>query len=93
MVGGVLFEGCGGVTVSVDGSVGAGGVIGASSAGSANGPIGSPNSPVSSSGTVDGAATGSEKTGSMFVLLVISSIAFCKSLSTVWFWSIFAHLY
>ncbi len=41
----------------------------------------------------DGVATGSEKTGSVFVVLVISSIAFCKSLSIVWFWSIFAHLY
>ena len=87
--GGVLFAGCGGVMVPEDGVTGAGGVgdsgglTGVSSAGSANGPIGSPSSPVSSSGTVEGAAMGSEKTGSIFVLLVISSIAFCKSLSTV----------
>ena len=53
-----------------------------SSWGSGNGPTGSPNSPVSPSGTEDGAATGSEKTGSMLVVLVISSIAFCRSLST-----------
>lgn len=32
-----------------------------------------------------GAATGSAKTGSEFVLFVMSSIAFCKSLSTVGF--------
>ena len=44
-----------------------------------NGPIGSPSSPVSPSGIVDGAATGSEKTGSFFVAPAISSIAFCKS--------------
>ena len=47
------------------------------------GPFGSPSSPVSPSGTEDGAATGSEKTGSTLVVLVISSIAFCRSLSTV----------
>ena len=51
--------------------------------GSGNGPTGSPNSPVSPSGTEEGAATGSEKTGSTLVVLVISSIAFCRSLSTV----------
>ena len=38
---------------------------------------------MSPSGTEDGAATGSEKTGSTLVVLVISSIAFCRSLSTV----------
>lgn len=54
-----------------------------SSLGSGKGPTGSPSSPVSPSGTEEGAATGSEKTGSIFVLLVISSMAFCKSLSTV----------
>ena len=32
-------------------------------------------------GIEDGAATGSEKTGSILVVLVMSSIAFCKSLS------------
>lgn len=50
--------------------------------GSGKGPTDSASSPVSPSGTDDGAATGSEKTGSTFVVLVISSIAFCKSLST-----------
>ena len=54
-----------------------------SSFGSGKGPTGSPSSPVSPSGTEDGAATGSEKTGSMLVVLVMSSIAFCKSLSTL----------
>ena len=54
-----------------------------SSLGSGKGPTGSPSSPVSPSGTEDGAATGSEKTGSMLVVLVISSIAFCRSLSTL----------
>ena len=49
--------------------------------GSGKGPTASPSSPVSSSGTEEGAATGSENTGSTFVVLVISSIAFCKSLS------------
>ena len=53
-----------------------------STLGSGKGPIGSPSSPVSPSGTEDGAATGSEKTGSTLVVLVISSIAFCRSLST-----------
>lgn len=61
--------------------VGAG--VTTSSLGSGNGPTGSPSSPVSPSGTEDGAATGSEKTGSMLVVLVISSIAFCRSLSTL----------
>ena len=54
-----------------------------SSFGSGKGPTGSPSSPVSPSGTDEGAATGSEKTGSMLVVLVMSSIAFCRSLSTV----------
>ena len=54
-----------------------------SNLGSGNGPTGSPSSPVSPSGTEDGAATGSEKTGSMLVVLVMSSIAFCRSLSTL----------
>ena len=35
------------------------------------------------SGVGDGAAIGSEKTGSVLVLFVMSSIAFCRSLSTV----------
>lgn len=88
-IGEVSFSGCGEVAVLGDGGMGVGGVGGSgglaegSSAGFAKGPIGSPSSPVSSSGTVEGAAMGSEKTGSIFVLLVISSIAFCKSLSTV----------
>ena len=81
----------GGVGISAPGT-GAGGrsgtgvgmKAGASTTGSSgNGPFGSPSSPVSPSGTEDGAATGSEKTGSMLVVLVISSIAFCKSLSMV----------
>ena len=59
----------------------AGGTI--SSLGAGKGPTGSPSSPVSPSGTEEGAATGSEKTGSVLVVLVISSIAFCRSLSTV----------
>ena len=58
---------------------GAGGII--SSLGSGKGPTGSPSSPVSPSGIEEGAATGSEKTGSTLVVLVILSIAFCKSLS------------
>ena len=49
------------------------------------GPTGSPRTPLSPSGTEDGAATGSEKTGSTLVFFVMSSIAFCKSLSTVGF--------
>ncbi len=51
-------------------------------AGVGNGPMGSLSSPVSPSGTEDGAATGSENTGSVLVVLVILSIARCKSLST-----------
>lgn len=81
-------------SVGASGMVGAGGtsskegacmveIDGASIFGSGKGPFGSPSSPVSPSGTEDGAATGSEKTGSTLVVLVISSIAFCRSLSTV----------
>ena len=50
--------------------------------GAGNGPTGSASSPVSSSGTDEGAATGSLKTGSLLVLLVMSLIAFCRSSST-----------
>jgi hypothetical protein len=64
---------------------GAGSGIGS---GAGNGPTDSANSPLSPSGTEDGAATGSAKTGSLLVVFVISSIAFCKSLSTVGFWFI-----
>ena len=56
-----------------------------SGAGSGNGPTGSPSSPVSPSGIEDGAATGSEKTGSILVVFVMLSIAFCRSLSTLEF--------
>ncbi len=52
---------------------------------SLNGPTGSAITPLSPSGIEDGAAIGSEKTGSTFVFFVMSSIAFCKSLSTVGF--------
>ncbi len=51
--------------------------------GSVKGPTGSSSSPESPSGILEGAATGSEKTGSTLVLLVMLSIAFCRSLSTV----------
>ena len=56
--------------------------------GAINGPTGSAILPVSPSGMEDGAATGSAKTGSELVFFVMSSIAFCKSLSTVGFWFI-----
>ncbi len=85
--------GSGGVG-SVGGGVGSVGAIGSgaggsiSACGSGNGPTGSPSSPASPSGTEEGAATGSEKTGSTFVVFVMSSIAFCKSLSIVWSWYI-----
>ena len=68
-----------------DGARGLGGVVGEALGGVSlilalgKGPMGSLSSPVSPSGTEDGAATGSEKTGSILVVLVISSIAFCKS--------------
>lgn len=65
-----------GALTGLKGIDGAGaGAIG-STLGSGKGPIGSPSSPVSPSGTEDGAATGSEKTGSTLVVLVMSSIAF-----------------
>ena len=89
---GITGAGCG--SAGVSGTTGAGGtsskegaciveIDGVSITGSGKGPFGSPSSPVSPSGTEDGAATGSEKTGSTLVVLVISSIAFCRSLSTV----------
>lgn len=49
------------------------------------GPTGPAIVPLSSSDVGAGVATGSEKTGSALVFLVMSSIAFCKSLSTVGF--------
>ena len=70
-----------GISTGATGVTGSG--AGASTLGSGNGPTGSPSSPVSPSGIEDGAATGSENTGSMLVVLVISSIAFCRSLSTL----------
>ena len=70
------------------GTIGAIGSTGAGGNGSGNGPTGSARAPVSPSGTEEGAATGSEKTGSVLVLFVMSSIAFCRSLSTVGFWFI-----
>ena len=59
------------------------GAVGTSTLGSGKGPTGSLSSPVSPSGTDDGAATGSENTGSTLVVLAMSSMAFCKSLSTL----------
>lgn len=81
-----------GIFIDSRGAMGSGAGATISTFGSGNGPTGSPSSPVSPSGTEDGAATGSEKTGSILVVLVMSSIAFCRSLSTVLFWSIIAHL-
>ena len=75
--GSAMFKGSAGTTGS-----GAGGTISAALV-SGKGPIGSPSSPVSPSGIEEGAATGSEKTGSTLVALVILSIAVCKSLSKV----------
>ena len=78
-----ILLGSGGM-VGSDGMVGSGATGGAIiGVGSGKGPTGSPSSPVSPSGMEEGAATGSEKTGSTLVVLVMSSIAFCKSLSTV----------
>ncbi len=77
-VGGVRF----GMEMGSSGAIGSGAGVTISTFGSGKGPTGSPSSPVSPSGTEDGAATGSEKTGSTLVVLVMSSIAFCKSLST-----------
>ncbi len=78
------------------GAIGSGaGAVTSIFGGSVNGPTGSSSSPESPSGIDEGAATGSEKTGSTLVLLVILSIAFCRSLSTVGFsvvWSIIATL-
>ena len=72
-----------GMLAASNGAIGSGAGVTISSLGSGKGPTGSPNSPVSPSGTEEGAATGSEKTGSILVLLVMSSIAFWRSLSTV----------
>ena len=72
-----------GMLIGSNGAIGSGAGATISTFGSGNGPTGSPNSPVSPSGTEEGAATGSEKTGSILVVLVILSIAFCRSLSTV----------
>ena len=72
-----------GISMDCNGAIGSGAGMTASTFGSGKGPTGSPSSPVSPSGTEDGAATGSENTGSILVVLVMSSIAFCRSLSTV----------
>ena len=82
--------GCGGNGIGAGAGIGVGSGIGVTGAGSGvgNGPTDSANSPVSPSGTEDGAAIGSAKTGSLLVLFVISLIACCKSLSTVGFWFI-----
>ncbi len=72
-----------GMSIGSNGAMGSGLGVTISTFGSGKGPIASPSSPVSPSGTEDGAATGSEKTGSILVVLVMSSIAFCKSLSVV----------
>ena len=72
-----------GTLIGSNGAIGSGAGVTIPSFGSGNGPIGSPSSPVSPSGIEDGAATGSEKIGSTLVSLVMLSIAFCKSLSTV----------
>ena len=70
-----------GILIGSNGAMGSGPGITISTFGSGKGPIASSSSPVSPSGIEDGAATGSEKTGSILVVLVMSSIAFCKSLS------------
>lgn len=80
---GTAISSAGGVGDSGAGMLGFGAGVAMVSSEVRNGPIGSLSSPVSPSGIDDGAATGSEKTGSILVLLVISSIAFCRSLSTV----------
>lgn len=72
-----------GISIGSKGAMGSGPGVTISTLGSGKGPTGSSSSPVSPSGTEDGAATGSEKTGSTLVVLVMSSIAFCRSLSTV----------
>lgn len=72
-----------GMSIGSNGAMGSGLGATISTLGSGKGPTGSSSSPVSPSGTDEGAATGSEKTGSILVLLVMSSIAFCRSLSTV----------
>ena len=72
-----------GIFIASSGAIGSGASVTVATLGSGKGPTGSPSSPVSPSGTEDGAATGSEKTGSTLVVLVISSIAFCRSLSAV----------
>ena len=72
-----------GISIGSNGAIGSGSGATISTLGSGKGPTGSPSSPVSPSGIEDGAATGSEKTGSVLVVLVMSSIAFCRSLSTV----------
>ncbi len=68
-----------GISMDSNGAIGSGPWVTTSTFGAGNGPTGSPSSPVSPSGTDDGAATGSEKTGSSLVLFVILSIAFCRS--------------
>lgn len=73
-----------GIFIDSSGAIGSvAGAVGISTFGSGKGPTDSPSSPVSPSGTDDGAATGSEKTGSTLVVFAMSSIAFCKSLSTL----------
>ena len=72
-IGAGAFGGIGGRGAT--GGIGRGGIAGVALA-ALKGPTGA------------GAATGSEKSGSPLVDLVISSIAFCRSLSTVVFWFI-----
>lgn len=77
-----------GMFMASSGAIGSpAGAVGISTlGGSGKGPTASSSSPVSPSGTEDGAATGSEKTGSTLVVFVMLSIAFCKSLSTLADW-------
>ena len=72
-----------GILIGSSGASGSAAGAGISILGAGKGPTDSASSPVSPSGIEDGAATGSEKTGSAFVVLVMLSIAFCKSLSTL----------
>ena len=71
---------------------GAGATVSTFGAGAGNGPTASPSSPVSSSGIEEGAATGSEKTGSILVVLVMSSIAFVDHCLPFDFVPLYAHL-
>ena len=79
---GALGAGMGGIGILA--GRGAGGIIGPDLAGRGAGA----RAGAGFAGAGAGAATGSAKTGSELVLLVISSIAFCRSLSTAGFWFI-----